>query len=102
MRALTRNVQAIASAAVLGLLTGIAASPACAQVTRRVEPRPFYGATVSIEEGARVFRALPPHDQVIINPGFAAGIEFAGGDGALNYYAVPRNYYTIPRYRRGP
>ena len=34
--------------------------------TTRIEPRPFYGATVTIEAGVRVFRALPPHDRVII------------------------------------
>jgi hypothetical protein len=37
--------------------------------TTRIEPRPFYGATVTIEEGVRVFRPLPPHRQIIINPG---------------------------------
>lgn len=37
--------------------------------TVRIEPRPFYGATVTLEEGVRVFRPLPPHDRVIINPG---------------------------------
>lgn len=37
--------------------------PAAAQSTR-----PFYGATVTVEEGVRVFRPLPPHDRVTINP----------------------------------
>jgi hypothetical protein len=37
--------------------------------TVRNEPRPFYGATVTLEEGVRVFRPLPPHERVIINPG---------------------------------
>lgn len=37
--------------------------------TTRIEPRPFYGATISLEAGVRVFRPLPPHDRVIINPG---------------------------------
>ena len=27
--------------------------------TTRIEPRPFYGATVTIEHGVRVFRPLP-------------------------------------------
>jgi hypothetical protein len=42
--------------------TGLATSglPAWAQVTTRIEPRPFYGATVSVEEDVRVFRPLPP------------------------------------------
>ena len=44
--------------------------PALAQDgrTTRIEPRPFYGATVTIEEGVRVFRPLPPTKHVIINP----------------------------------
>ena len=37
-------------------------------VTTRIETRPFYGATVTLEEGVRVFRPLPRHDRVIINP----------------------------------
>ncbi len=37
--------------------------------TTRIEPRAFYGASVTIEEGVRVFRPLPPQRQVIINPG---------------------------------
>ena len=34
----------------------------------RIEPRLFYGATVTIENGVRVWRALPPTRQMIINP----------------------------------
>ena len=37
--------------------------------TTRIETRPFYGATVTLEEGVRVFRPLPYHSKVIINPG---------------------------------
>jgi hypothetical protein len=36
--------------------------------TIRIEPRAFYGATVSLESGVRVFRPLPPPGYVIINP----------------------------------
>lgn len=36
--------------------------------TTRIEPRPFYGAVVTLEEGVRVIRPLPPERQVIINP----------------------------------
>ncbi|MEM1371741.1 MAG: hypothetical protein AAGG72_05880 [Pseudomonadota bacterium] len=36
--------------------------------TIRIEPRPFSGAVVTIEQGVRVFRPLPPTNQVIINP----------------------------------
>jgi hypothetical protein len=36
--------------------------------TTRIETRPFYGAVVTLEEGVRVFRALPADRQVIIDP----------------------------------
>lgn len=36
--------------------------------TTRIEPRGFYGATVSIEAGVRVFRPLPRTTHVIVNP----------------------------------
>ena len=58
----------------LSLVAGVAicstGSAALAEaVTTRIETRPFYGATVTLEEGVRVFRPLPRHDRVIINPG---------------------------------
>ncbi|MEQ1578741.1 MAG: hypothetical protein ABL894_13980 [Hyphomicrobium sp.] len=37
--------------------------------TTRIEPRPVYGATTTIEHGVRVIRPIPPVRQVIINPG---------------------------------
>ena len=60
----------------LGLMAGVGVCavslPTVADpVTTRIEPRPFYGDTVTIEAGVRVFRPLPPHDQVIIDPGYA-------------------------------
>jgi hypothetical protein len=51
-----------------GVGLAFASLPAVAQSTTRIETRPFYGATVTIEEGVRVFRPLPPHDRIIINP----------------------------------
>jgi hypothetical protein len=56
------------------MLAGAAAllpTPALAgdAVTTRIETRPFYGAVVTLEEGVRVFRPLPRHDRIIINPG---------------------------------
>lgn len=36
--------------------------------TIRIETRPFYGATITKEEGVRVFRPLPPTSTMIINP----------------------------------
>lgn len=54
--------------AALALLVPTAASAGDARTTR-IETRPFYGATVTLEEGVRVFRPLPRHERVIINPG---------------------------------
>lgn len=52
-------------------LLGIAlttATAASANSLIRIETRPFYGATVTLEEGVRVFRPLPPQRYMIINP----------------------------------
>ena len=73
----------------LGILTGVSfcvAAPAAVAeaVTTRIETRPFYGATVTLEEGVRVFRPLPRHDRVIINPGGQTPLS-------LGYYKL-RNY----------
>lgn len=51
----------------LGLLL-VGTSVAAATSLTRIETRPFYGATVSVEEGVRVFRPLPPTRYMIINP----------------------------------
>jgi hypothetical protein len=51
-----------------GSLLAPAAAIAETPTTTRIETRPFYGATVTLEEGVRVFRPLPPHDRIIINP----------------------------------
>lgn len=56
-----------------GILTGVCVCviPGAAvaeATTTRIETRPFYGATVTLEEGVRVFRPLPSHDRIIINP----------------------------------
>jgi hypothetical protein len=56
----------ITAAALMALSTAAFAQSA---TTTRVETRPFYGATVTLEEGVRVFRPLPPHTKVVINPG---------------------------------
>jgi hypothetical protein len=54
--------------AVVAASVAAIATSASAQSTTRIETRPFYGATISIEAGVRVFRPLPPDDRVIINP----------------------------------
>jgi hypothetical protein len=55
--------------ALLTLALLLAAVPASGQTLTRIETKPFYGATVTIEEGVRVFRPLPPTSHMIINPG---------------------------------
>ncbi len=63
----TLQVMIPVAAAVAALAAG--ATAALANGTTRIETRPFYGAVVTIEEGVRVFRPLPPTERVIINPG---------------------------------
>ena len=64
-------VYALIAAVTLAPATALAQSP----TTTRIETRPFYGATVTLEEGVRVFRPLPPHQRVIINPNGAASVS---------------------------
>lgn len=54
--------------AAAGLTAAVTAPASAESYTTRIEPRPFYGATVTLEEGVRVFRPLPPTRHVIINP----------------------------------
>jgi hypothetical protein len=63
-----RSFLAIAAAADLSV---VLAAPALAidSYTTRIEPRAVYGATVTIEEGVRVYRPIPTEQHVIINPG---------------------------------
>ena len=80
MRTLTFCLLAVAG-------IGAAIAPATGgSYTTRIEPRPFYGATVTLEEGVRVFRPLPPHDRVIINPGNATPINVEIGDYRAHHY----------------
>ena len=81
----------------LGIMAGLGIAagslPALAQSTTRIEPRPFYGATVTMEAGVRVFRPLPPHDRVIINPNNATPLTLNVGD-------PPYRRYYYDGYRR--
>ena len=60
--------------------------------TTRIEPRPFYGATVTLEEGVRVIRPLPPERQVIINPGNATPLSLGFNETHVYENRVVRNY----------
>jgi DUF971 family protein len=45
----------------------LASLPAAAQTTASIETSGRYGVKVTVEEGVRVFRPLPPHDRGIVN-----------------------------------
>lgn len=82
-----RTVAQLAFAAVVLLLPATAAAES--PTTTRIETRPFYGATVTLEEGVRVFRPLPPHGRVIINPGGRTPLNLSYED----HRSVSHNYH---------
>jgi hypothetical protein len=68
----------------LALVTSAVSSTAFAgAVTTRIETRPYYGAIVTIEQGVRVWRALPPHDRIIIAPEGRVGINLDTGSNGV-------------------
>ncbi|MGQ0672760.1 MAG: hypothetical protein ACT4N2_07775 [Hyphomicrobium sp.] len=71
-----------------------AALPASAQdaYTTRIEPRPFYGATVTIESGVRVFRPLPTTRHVIVNPGGQTPLNLGYYDSRVVEHSTSTNY----------
>jgi hypothetical protein len=71
----------------------VAATPVFAQSTTRIEPRPFYGATVTIEEGVRVFRPLPPERHVIINPN-GTPLNLSINDTTVRQYSSSTSHNT--------
>jgi hypothetical protein len=77
---------------------GIAGAAQAEGYTTRIETRPFYGAVVTLEEGVRVFRPLPPERQVIINPN---GTSLSLGFNDTRVYEQSSNYHydARPRWR---
>jgi hypothetical protein len=73
--------------------------------TVRIEPRPFYGATVTLEEGVREFKPLPPHDRVIINPGsktpLSLGICASNSYNANYSYKCDEGFSAVPDFGGG-
>ena len=63
----------------------LASSAASAEepTTTRIVPYNAYGATVSIEQGVRVFRPLPADGHVIVNPGNRTPMSVNIYDGAV-------------------
>ena len=56
--------------AICGIVAAAAfAAPAVAGDLVRIETTPSYGATVTVEQGVRIFRPLPAPSRIIINPG---------------------------------
>jgi hypothetical protein len=86
----------------------LSAVPAAAEgYTTRIETRPFYGATVTLEEGVRVFRPLPVERQVIINPGGQTPLSLGFNETNVYEHRVVKNYNynegsnAAPSYRVG-
>lgn len=59
---------AFSAAAVVAALIPATTVLAEGASTVRIEPRPYYGAVVTVERGVRVWRPLPPTRHMIINP----------------------------------
>lgn len=69
---LARNAFAVSAALALVAVSAVlSVGPALAQQssTIRLETRNWQGARVSIEQGVRVWRPLPPTRLVVVNPG---------------------------------
>ena len=83
---MTRTLTATAVA----LLLACVPAHAGGAYTTRIVPAHAFGATVTIEEGVRVFRPLPSDRHVIVDPKGETEIEVK-----VHEYAVPSN--TIRR-----
>lgn len=83
---------------------GVSVTFAFAQTVTRIEPRPYYGATITIEEGVRVFRPLPTTKHIIINPDNRTPLTIkVDGDGNVSRPTVTNNVNVNTRViRRGP
>jgi len=75
-----------------GALAGSVPAVANESYTTRIEPRAYYGATVTIEEGVRVFRPLPPQRQVIVNPGGKTPLSLGFADVRVSEESKNYNY----------
>ena len=55
--------------------------------TTRIETRPYYGAVVTIEDGVRVYRPVPPTQHLIVNPDGTTPLQLnigAGGSASFS------------------
>lgn len=85
--------------AAFAALPALISLPALAQdaYTTRIEPRAYYGATVTLEAGVRVYRPLPPTRHVIINPNARTPLKL--GFNETRVYDHPRTYRDSVRTR---
>ena len=67
-----RKFETLAAATVLSVFTTAALADAR---TIRIEPRPYTSVVVTVENGVRVWRPMPPTELVIVNPGNKASIN---------------------------
>jgi len=76
--------KAVLSLLLIGVSTAALAEEAH---TTRIETRPYYGAVVTIENGVRVYRPVPPTTHLIVNPeGLTSlGISVGAGGPAVQY-----------------
>jgi hypothetical protein len=87
------------------LATGLLSTSAFAgATTTRIETRPYYGAVVTVEQGVRVWRPLPPHGHVIIDPRGQARVNVDVGSAPVPYAPAVVNQYSqviapAPLYR---
>jgi len=93
--------------AVMCLVAATAAFPISASAqeasTTRIETRPFYGATVTLEAGVRVFRPLPPHSKVVINPGGKTPVNLGFEESRWTSYNYNNNTnQNAPAFERVP
>lgn len=87
---------ALASAVVIGAAVPASATDA---YTTRIEPRAFYGASVTIEHGVRVYRPLPPERHVIVNPGGQTPLSLGHNDTRIIEHSTSQNYFYDNAYR---
>jgi len=79
------------TAVLILLLAAAATGRAAAEAphTTRIETRPYYGAVVTIENGVRVYRPVPPTTHLIVNPDGAVPLAISIDGSPSLYRAAP-------------
>ena len=85
---------------VVALVAASAGSAMAEGRTIQIEPRPTYGATVSIEAGVRVYRPLPAGPRtVIVNPSRTPLVIDVDGGTNVNNQTTSTSNVVINRRR---